>query len=120
VSIKRFLARQGAVGSTARWAAKGYWNYKNQTPDATIDEICRELINVRYSSPNLIEAREGLLNLLSEGHIKGLASLVIDILTIEAGFRENSADTRALFIEVTREELRRLDVPETDIHRMPF
>ena len=49
MGVKKWLASKGAVGGTARWAGNCYWQIKRRTPNATVEQVMKELLAVRYS-----------------------------------------------------------------------
>ena len=119
MGIKKALARRGAVGSTARWAAKGYSSYVGQHPTATLSDVLRFLVSVRYRE-DAQEHEKILLNMINKGRIRGLAHLVTLILIAEAGFAENTQENQSLFRNVIIEELERQSVPSGFIHQVSF
>lgn len=116
MGLKRWIARKGAVGSTARWAAKGYWVCKKQNPDQSINEIMAFLVEARYQGGGTKAVRESLIRIIEKGQVKGLAHLVTNILSIEAGYQENTADNRNSFSAIIMDELRECDIPEEHIY----
>jgi hypothetical protein len=119
MGIKKVLARRGAVGSTARWAAKGYFSFVGQNPTATLSDVLRFLVSVRYG----IDAKgheEILLNMVDKKEIRGLAHLVTLILIAEAGFSENTRENQSIFRDVIMEELESQSVPSDFIHQLSF
>lgn len=116
MGIKSWLARKGAVGSTARWAGKCYWMIKRRSPTATVDEVMRELILARYGGEPMKPARDSLVELVDKGEIRGLAHLVANILSIEASYQDNTHEDRFLFMDVIIEELDKLKIPSTEIY----
>lgn len=117
MGIKKALARWGAVGSTARWAAKGYFSFVGKNPAATLGDVLRFLVTVRYESDSKGH-KEILLNIIDKNEIRGLAHLVTVILIAEAGFSENTPENRMLFRKVIMEELESRGVPPDFIHQL--
>jgi hypothetical protein len=125
MGIAKLIARKGAVGGTARWAAKMYHGVIKDNPDWTHDEITRELIKIRYPSPNDRHIKESVIsynNTIREGHgnrgaCLGLFQLVICILTCEAGFADNTSETQRMFMHIITEELEKLNVPKRIIEK---
>jgi hypothetical protein len=115
MSIRRWIARKGSVGGTARWAGKFYWSIKKQSPNISINDLLKEIISVRYRSESNSTVKNAFHSIVDEGNMAGLVSLVTNILSVEAGYRENSPENRFMFMEVIREELENLDIPENDI-----
>ncbi len=112
------VARPGAVGGTARWAAKMYRYCASQMPDVELDRVGGTMIMARYGRamakrPESTKARTGsaLTDLGQRGRIEGIAHLVVLILVAEASFADNAVTTQCEFIETILEELRRRDVP---------
>lgn len=110
--IKKWVARVGAVGGTARWAAKGYRFFRERHPDrdAFSDRnIFRLMIVHRYQTmPD--DAAERIL-LARVDRMLSLSQLVVAILQVEAGFDENTFESQQIFMDVIEEELQKADVP---------
>lgn len=110
--IKKSIVRVGAVGGTARWAAKGYKFFRKRHPDR--DEfsdrnIFRLMIVHRYQTmPD--DAAERIL-LARADRMLSLSQLVVAILQVEAGFDENTLENQQMFMDVIEEELQKADVP---------
>ena len=119
MSISKWLARKGNVGGTARWAGNAYWSIRKRKSDVSIEEVMREIVSVRYRSGSMQPAREALLSIIEKGEMRGLAHLVVNILSIEANFRENSAENRFMFMDVVQEELEKLKIPNGEIYDVP-
>jgi hypothetical protein len=119
MGIMKWIARKGAVGGTARWAAKMYHGVIGDNPDWTHKEITLALIEIRYFLPNDLQIKESVIsnyNMMKNGHgnrgaYPGLFQLVICILTCEAGFSENTSETQRMFMHIITEELEKLNVP---------
>lgn len=110
MGFKTWAARKGAVGGTARWAARGYYWYDGQFSDYNDQDMYRALIKTR------VIGREKKTFLLSVAdNINGLLGLVVAVLTVEAGFMENSQENQDIFMEVIGEELLKLGVPSAVI-----
>ena len=110
MGIKKTLARRGAVGSTARWAAKGYLSYVSSNPEASVLDVLRFLVAARYGDvPNGMESL--IFELLDKDEIRGLLRLVLLVLSVEAGYTANTEKNKALFSDVIGEELESLSVP---------
>lgn len=116
MGIGKWLARRGNVGGTARWAGNTYWSIKKRTPNATAEQIMAEMVAVRYRSDSTKRERDALTATINQGEMRGLAHLVTNVLSIEAGFRENTSKNRLMFMDVIKEELEKLDIPEQDIY----
>lgn len=106
MGIKSWAARKGVVGSTARWAAKGFEWYDRQNKYYDVHDMYRVLI---HSRP---ESRETAYLISISDDINGLLGLVVEVLSVEAGFRENSEEKQRMYIEVIEQELLRMGVPE--------
>ena len=117
MGLKKAFARRGSVGSTARWAAKGYRSYLAQSPDASVSDVLRFLVSSRYAT-DAQEHEALLLNMIEKNEIRGLAHLVTLILIAEAGYSENTEQNKALFREVIIEELESHSVPSDFIHQV--
>lgn len=105
MSIKKWIAKKGAVGGTARWAGKGYYALVTKDPNLTTSEICKELIRIRFADPSIVQP---LTSLADKGHIRGLAHLVVNILDVEAGFSANPQENKSILLEVIFEELQNM------------
>ena len=118
MGIGRWFARKGNVGGTARWAGNAYWSIKKRVPDATVEQIMREIVSIRYRADSTNREREALLSIIDNGEMRGLAHLVTNILSIEAGFRSNTAENRFMFMDIIQEELAELRIPDRDIYEV--
>ena len=112
------MARFGAVGGTARLAARTYHHVTKNNSNADMDTVGGTLIFIRYGRamahrPNGQKARTGeaLTNLGQNGEIRGLAHLTVLILVAEAGFAENDIRAQHEFMMTIIDELERKDVP---------
>jgi hypothetical protein len=107
----KFISRWGAVGGTARWAARQYRFLRAQHPDSarTPDaDIFRLLLRERF---RILRDDGKQSYLLSQcDTVQGLVGLVVEILKVEAGLHENKGDIIYDFVEVIDEELRRQGV----------
>lgn len=117
MGIKTWLARKGAVGSTARWAGNLYLKLKKKDPRMSINDVMKELVLIRYRDASSGSIASTFIQQIEEGGVRGLANLVTNILSYEANFSENTGSNRALFIDVILEELQKLNIPGSDIHR---
>ena len=87
MGIGKWLARRGAVGGTARWAANGYKFFRQRHPDPqdfSDSQIFRLMIVTRYETLPDDNAKGLLLQLADE--VMGLRGLVAAILSVEASF----------------------------------
>lgn len=116
MGLLKFFARVGAVGGTARTIAKQYLRYRQLHPDKVkMPEfaIYRLIIMDRYA---IIPNKANEQRLIDRAqNMEGLAGLVREILTLEAGFSDNSFDTQQLFMDVICEELKKKGVSTSDI-----
>lgn len=104
----KWLARLGAVGGTARWAANGYRFFRQRHPDTfefTDNDIFRLMIVTRYEKLHDEEAEKFLLSIADT--LVGLRALVVVILTVEAGFTENTESNQSMFMYVIDEEIKK-------------
>ena len=106
----RFVARIGAVGGTARWAAKGYHCIRRQSPETPFLEICTILIEVRYAILRNDRKKQEILDLLR--HCHSLHSLVVAVLAVEAGYFDNDRHIQGLFDEVIEAQLLKRNIPQ--------
>ena len=112
MGIKRWLARRGAVGGTARWAANGYKFFRQRHPDPkefSDTNIFRLMVVTRYETMPNPEAEQFLLG-FADG-ARGLRLLVVGILTVEAGFDENEESVQDMFMDIIEEELEKQGLP---------
>jgi len=110
MGMMKWMARKGAVGGTARWAAKGYATFTSQDPNLAYTDLYKELIKLRYAAMPNPEQESFLLGIVNQ--IRGLRGLVVSILTIEAGFTENTPDNQQMFMNIIDEELIKHGVPQ--------
>lgn len=106
MGLMKWLARRGAVGGTARWAANGYRFFRQRHPDKSEvpdNSIFRLMIVNRYELWPDAKAEQFLLAVVD--NLIGIRGLVAAILTVEAGFTENTPSNQSLFMEVIDEEL---------------
>ena len=105
------FARLGAVGSTTRWAAKGYFSVTKTNPSVTFKQLMKYIVVVRYESSIGKSNKKPLLDMIDKDEIQGLAQLVTAVLMFEASYSENTSENKAIFQEVIKEELESLSVP---------
>ena len=116
MGIRRWLARRGAVGGTARWAANSYKFFRKRHPDrhAFSDKnVFRLMVVSRYEALSDPHALEFMLAWTEGGG--GLRSLVVGVLTVEAGFKENESPVQEMFMDVIIDELERQSLPPESI-----
>lgn len=104
----RWLAKKGSVGSTARWAANMYSNLNKKYPGIHGLALYQHLIAFRY--PDYSVNQVTLSRLCDD--VKGLRGFVVMVLTVEAGFLDNTQKNRAMFLEVIDEVLIKHNVPD--------
>ena len=112
MGFKRWLARRGAVGGTARWAANGYRFFRQRHPDPkefSDNTLFRLMVVNRYKILPNPEAELFLLG-FADG-ARGLRALVAGILSVEAGFDENEESVQDMFMEIIEEELEKQGLP---------
>jgi len=117
VVILRWMARRGAVGGTARFAAKGYNAFLGYNPtasfgthDGDMKDLLRFITVARYAA--MPSPASELLNVaILDGRIACLRDYVAEILALEAGMRENSFEHQLMFMEVIEQELLKAGVP---------
>ena len=87
------FANLGSIGSTTKWAIKGYESIKLQSKKLKPNEIFLKMIQIRYANSPLGSNEYGLdfsthiVNYSKEA--PGLAGLVIEILNVEAELYKN-------------------------------
>lgn len=119
MGIKRAIAKRGAVGATARWAAKGYFAYVQTHSDVELADVMKFLVNARYGSDAKDHERT-IVQMIEQDEIRGLAHLVTIILTAEAGFSDNTEENKAMFRDVIMEVLEAKSIPPDFIHQVRF
>ena len=108
MGMMKYLARVGAVGGTARWAADTYKAYRLRhpaSPEWPEDAIYRLMIATRYQVMPNAAVEQHLLGIDYAG--RGLLGLVIEVLTCEADFAKNTHDYQDMFMSVIVEELQK-------------
>ena len=87
------FANLGSIGSTTKWAIKGYESIKSQNKSLKPNEIFFKMVQIRYASMPLGSNEYGLdFSAHIENYSKeapGLAGLVIEILNVEAELYKN-------------------------------
>lgn len=130
--LGKYLARKGAVGSTARWVAQSFWraigckivNLENlKTQDGfeyELDKLVQFYIAVRFQNkPHHPDAR-AIYNNWKSRHGSGLLSFVEAILSVETSYDNNTPQNVAMFKEIIEEELRAKKVGEVMIFGMKY
>lgn len=116
MGLMKFLARKGAIGGTARVIAKQYKHYRSLHPDKGETEdsvIYRLIISNRF---RLMKNKEHEAILMENARsINGLKELVVEILTLEAGFAENTYENQIMFEDIIEEELLKKGISKEDI-----
>lgn len=103
MGIKKWFARRGAVGSTARWAAKLYKAFKKEYPNKDEKDIYKMMIKERYRVVSNPKAEQFLFAVVDD--LLGLRALVTAILTVEADFTDNTHENQQLFLGIIDGEL---------------
>ena len=89
------FANLGSIGSTTRWAIKGYESLKSNNKKMKDIDIFKEMIKIRYDSINEGGYGHYLITVLDDNSLvaefPGLAGLIIEILNIEADLNKNEA-----------------------------
>ena len=100
------FANSGSIGSTTRWAIKGYESLKSNNKKMKDIDIFKEMIKIRYDSINEGGYGHYLITVLIDdfkskiyidirddnslvAEFPGLAGLIIEILNIEADLNKN-------------------------------
>jgi hypothetical protein len=109
MGFKKWISRKLTVGGTARLFAKQYnWFRINKFKSTASNKlIFKEIIICRFKFPHI----QKLMQMIEEDEIKGLKDLVIETLSIEAGFRENTIENQIMFSEIIEEELIKKGIP---------
>jgi len=110
MGMMKWMARKGNVGGTARWAAQGYAAFVNQNLNIETTDLYRSLIEDRFAIIPNSQHESFLLGIADQ--IRGLRGLVASILTVEAGFTENTPENQQMFMEIIEEELSKHGVPQ--------
>jgi hypothetical protein len=112
MGFMKWLARRGNVGGAARWAANGYKFFRLRHPDKAEcpdSDIFRLMIASRFQVLPNPTSEEFLLSLVP--NLAGLFGLVVAILSVEAGYMENTPENRKMFQEIVVEELDGQGIP---------
>ena len=87
------FANLGSIGSTTRWAIKGYESLKSNNKKMKDTDIFKEMIKIRYDSIDEGDNGHYLITVLDDNSLvaefPGLAGLIIEILNIEADLNKN-------------------------------
>ena len=114
------VARKGAAGNTACWAARLYHRWVRLTPEdpVALDVVLTALIAARYDVDALLrpggcsqKIRGALGTLLDAGEIRSICHAVVLILTAEADFADHHDDAKAAIVEVIVAELAAAGIP---------
>ena len=113
MGLKIWLARRLTIGGTARTIAGQYkWLREKKFSPNTPDKIIfNEIIILRFKFPN----SSNLMKMVEDNRIKGLKDLVVETLSIEAGFKQNSIENQLLFFNIIEEELIKKGIPSNVI-----
>ena len=112
MGIKRWLARRGAVGGTARWAINAYQFFRQRHPDPqefSDNDLFRLMVVTRYEQMPDPGAEQFLLAIAD--NVRGLQGLVVSILTVEAGFTDNEESVQRMLMEIITEEMEHRELP---------
>ena len=85
------FANLGSIGSTTKWAIKGYESIKSNNKKLKPNQIFSKMIQIRYESSPLGRNEYGIdfiAHLLNYNY-PGLAGLIIEILNAEAELYKN-------------------------------
>jgi hypothetical protein len=104
------------VGETARWVGKLYLSIMQENPSAPLTVVMSDIIKFRYAAKSSESTKDALLSHVESGESRGLAHLVTNILTVEAGFQENTQKHRFQFMKLIQEELQKFGIPEKIIY----
>ena len=113
MGFKSWIARRGAVGGTARWAANAYKLFRQRhsdTSEFSDASLFRLMVVTRYEAFPDEQKQDYLVSQC--GHVHGLVGLVIEILKVEASLHENDGDNIYTFIEVVEDELKKAGIQE--------
>jgi len=84
------ISNFGSIGSTAKWAIKGYTAIKSNHPNLEPGQIFFEMIKTRLgASPSFLKGKYDSYLLNTAKNKPGLAGLVIEILNAEADLYKN-------------------------------
>ena len=111
--VTKFIIKFGATGSTARWVAKHYLRLKKA--DISDIDVMKEIIEFRYKTFNLKQAKDKLMDRLS--YLDNLTDFTFSILQLEEAIKTKEIPMN-LQMEVTAvimEELKKKGVPEKAI-----
>ncbi|MCL4836724.1 MAG: hypothetical protein KJ058_02000 [Thermoanaerobaculia bacterium] len=111
-----WIARRGAVGGTAKWAAAAYRRVRSLHPELEADgEVFLKMIEYRYQALGEARRRDRVLH-LAKGHGRaGLRMLVAIVLGEEAGFFDNPPETQMQFFKIIEGELVKSGIPTSVI-----
>jgi len=114
MGLLKWLSRRGAVGGTARWAARNYLAARQSLPESSSDaDAYRLMISARYKAMPDRETESELLKLADD--TQGLLELVVTVLAVEAGFNDNTPENKRMFADVIVEELEKKGLPREAI-----
>ena len=116
----KFIARKGAIGSTARWAASCFMDYfRNYSVGnfKTDEELRREIDKIVYHALKIrfpgdlqhVDAQKILSEYVNWRHY-GYWGFVNSVLIVEAGLHQNSQENISMFGEIIEEELEKANV----------
>ena len=114
MGIKKWLARRGNVGSTARWAALGYRSVRMAQPDLDLSAVMVQLTTARYRVQSDEAHKAAVLAGIKRG-LPGLAHYVLLLLIEETALALTTSDDRNMFTDIIFEELEKNGVPFRDV-----
>jgi len=110
MSLMRWLARKGNVGGTARWAALLYQIVLRSYPG--IDAVSAYKLMIHHRMRILPNKEQELMLVDLAENMRGLRGLVVSVLSVEAGFLDNTPQDQQIFLEIIEEELFKAGLPE--------
>ena len=127
MGLKKFAARNGAPGSTARWVGDrfleslevGLIDIKNCRTESGIKEELQKIVEISLESryPEAFHPfKNGILDMYNRIYGPGLAGFTVAILSHEADWGQNSLENRNEMLEVIHEELEKKGVGDKMIH----
>ena len=114
------VARLGAAGGTARWAARVYHRWVRLAPEdpVQLDAVLTTLIATRYDVDALVRPAgnsqrisTALGILQNAGRVRGVCHLVVLMLTAEGHYVDTGDDVKMAHVEVIAAELTANGVP---------
>lgn len=111
--VTKLIIKFGATGSTARWVAKHYLRLSRA--DVSDIDIMKEIVEFRYKTFNLKQAKDKLIDRLS--YLDNLTDFTFSILQLEGAIKtkEMPMNLQMEITAVIMEELKKKGVPEKAI-----